>query len=87
MKKGPYFENQRPSHCGCFYPDSMRLGDDGKGNRLLFCTRHGFFLCRMRRNKLNPEHQPLELGKLPTEAWRNKERKRMSGAKKKSVRE
>ena len=53
----------------------------------MFCKFHGFSLFKIRRNKLNPEHQKLSLRKLPTEAWRNKERKRMSGAKKKSVRE
>jgi hypothetical protein len=77
----PYFENQKPSHCGCYYPDSWRLGDDGKGNRLMFCLRHGFTLFKIRRNKLNPEHHPLDLNQLPTEADREKQRKRIMKAK------
>ena len=83
MKKGPYFANQQAYDCGCFYPDAMLLGVDGKGTMLLFCTRHGFSLKKRRRNKLNPEHTPFRLNKAPTEAWRNKERRRMSGAKRK----
>jgi len=55
----------------------MRLGDDGKGKRLMYCTHHGFHLFMMRRNKLNPEHQPLALEKLKTERWRQKELTRL----------
>jgi hypothetical protein len=79
MKKGPYFENQQASDCGCFYPDCSLLGHDGKGNRLTFCTRHEFNLRKIRRSKFNPEHLSLRLNKMPTEKWRNKERKRMQG--------
>lgn len=81
MKNGPYFEGQKPWPCGCYYPDSWRLGDDGKGNRLTFCTRHGFVLTKLRKNKLNPEHHPLTINKLPTEAEREKQRKRMMKTK------
>ena len=77
MKKGLYFKNQKPSPCGCYFPDAIGLGCDGKGKWILFCTRHGFSLHKQRRNKFNPEHTPMFLNKLPTEAWREKERKRM----------
>lgn len=79
MKKvSPYFEGQLQSHCGCYYPDCTRLGDDGRGQRLALCIRHGFYLFNIRRNKLNPNHQPLALLRLPTEAKLEKERKRLT---------
>jgi hypothetical protein len=28
--------------CRCNYPMRIRIGDDGLGNRLLFCGKHGF---------------------------------------------
>jgi hypothetical protein len=76
----PYFKTQTPSKCGCYYPDCTRLGDDGRGHRLMLCIRHGFLLFTMRRNKLNPDFQPLALNKLPTKAWREKERRRLQKA-------
>lgn len=32
--------------CRCKHPKRQRIGDDGKGMRLLFCEEHGFCLRR-----------------------------------------
>lgn len=76
MKKpyGPYFEGQLCSNCGCYYPDVTRLGDDGFGNRLILCINHGFQLFPV-------DGIPLELRRIPTDEWREKQRKRLKGKK------
>ena len=33
--------------CRCRYPKKRRVGDDGKGSRLLYCELHGFRLVRV----------------------------------------
>jgi hypothetical protein len=33
--------------CRCHQPKRQRVGDDGKGMRLLFCEEHGFVLRRV----------------------------------------
>jgi hypothetical protein len=37
------------TNCRCKYPTKQRVGDDGKGNRLLYCELHGFSLRRVPR--------------------------------------
>lgn len=35
------------TECKCQYPLRIRVGDDGFGNRLLYCGKHGFKLMRI----------------------------------------
>jgi hypothetical protein len=56
--------------CACPYPKRTRVGDDAKGNRLLYCVEHGFVLI-----PIKVEFQPrrAKLFKIPTKAWVKKE--------------
>lgn len=75
----PYFKDQWPTcRFGCFYPECTRIGDDQNGHRLLFCTRHGFQIVKMRCDLTVPV-----LLELPTEEWRKKERRRLQRMKRK----
>lgn len=69
---GPYFKNQHPAPCGCFYPDVTSIRDDPvKGERVLYCIHHGTVrdkLVLKPRQGSNP---------IPNEDWREGERQRL----------
>lgn len=33
--------------CHCKYPKKVRIGDDARGNRLVYCAQHGFSLVKV----------------------------------------
>ena len=70
---GPYFKDQKPSPCGCFYPDVTRVRDDPvQRQRILFCVVHGDVTIpheHFIRNETSQE--------IPSEEWREIERTRL----------
>ena len=43
-KGGPYFQNQKPCRCGCYYPDVLRIKDEAQTVgvvRTYDCITHG----------------------------------------------
>jgi len=71
---GPYCRGQQPAECGCYYPDVTRRRDDVEnGKRILFCIFHGEYSVPLGNVKdPSPEEVPL-----PTEEWRENERRRL----------
>jgi len=60
--------------CTCPYPETVRVGDDAMGKRLMHCMQHGFSLIRVPRNA-QPE-SPFLAEKIPSLRWRKAEHKR-----------
>ena len=59
----------RPSgSCRCYYPEVTRLGDDHRGNRLLYCVNHGFALFKIPKSWGIPKRKRAILRRLPTAA-------------------
>lgn len=72
--KGPYFRHQKPSDCGCCYPDVTRIGDDpARGVRILHCIVHG----RMEIPLAGVRNPRVDELPIPTEEWRKQERLRL----------
>jgi hypothetical protein len=59
--------------CKCPYPETVRIGDDAMGKRLLHCMQHGFSLVRVPRSA-QPEMPVVE--KIPSLRWRKAEYKK-----------
>ncbi len=70
---GPYFKNQLPAPCGCYYPDVTRIRDDqDKHERILFCIKHGVYsvpLGEIERRLVDSTPLPIR-----DEKWREAER-------------
>ena len=78
MSGRPYYDGQEPSFCGCYYPDVTRLSDDPKTRiRTWFCIHHKKFTSRL-KNGVEPIKEVLE---IPTNEWREAERKAISQKK------
>lgn len=71
----PYNKIQEPSFCGCYYPDVTRLSDDTKTRiRTWFCIHHGKFTSRLKKGV----ELIKEILEIPSNEWREDERKRIS---------
>ena len=69
---GPYFKNQHPAPCGCFYPDVTRVNDDPiKKKRILHCMYHGRVEGKL---VLKPTQETTP---IPSDDWREGERQRL----------
>jgi len=77
---GPYFEEQQPAVCGCFYPDVTRFSDDfSEKTRKLYCINHGWV--DMSLAGLDMDTASGEVEPIPTDEWRKKERNRLQNGK------
>lgn len=66
---GPYFENQKPGACGCFYPDIIPMREEGVV--VYNCVEHGEV-----RKAINSKAMVGEQRKV-TEKWRETQREKM----------
>jgi hypothetical protein len=68
---GPYFEEQKASKCGCYFPDVTVVGHDPRnGSEVLYCVKHG---------KVGQADYKIKESDIPSEAWRESERIHLRG--------
>lgn len=76
-ESGPYFKGQTEAVCGCYYPDVTRIRDDAKTDtRILHCIVHG----EISEDLVNTAPSD-SVQDIPTDEWREKERRRLRAVK------